>query len=140
VELKYLHEKAMEALNRRDLFQFKQMASKAFSIAPGDIRSNMTYGLACFLTDDDEEGIRVFQHWHALDHRDILGRWGLAEYKTRRGDRESARGLFSDCRGEARDKARCRKIASAIDSGAGRIVDKAFFDLFKSRLMELDRE
>jgi len=138
MEIQRLNQQAVAALNRRDVPQFKKIASRAFSMKPAHPYSHMTYGLACLLAGEEAEGIRVFQSWHALDSRDILARWGLAEYAVRRGNREAAKGLFANCREE--DGPLCMKILSKIDRGGTEIIDETFFDLFQSRLMAMYRE
>ncbi|MBW1789962.1 MAG: hypothetical protein JRK53_25660, partial [Deltaproteobacteria bacterium] len=80
MRIKAGNEKAVQFLNRRQkggLSTFKIHAAKTFSLDPTHINSNLVYGLACLLTDDSTEGIRVFRNWHELDPRDYLPKWAL---------------------------------------------------------------
>ena len=139
-KIKAENEKALLLLHRRekgDLSAFKTHAARAFYLDPMYITSNLVYGMACILTDDPAEGIRVFSNWHALDRGDYLPKWALSELLVRNGRREEARALFSEPPCHERHAALCRKIEAKIQAGNREILDQTFFDDYRKRLFRI---
>ena len=100
--------------------------------------SLLLYSLVCITSDNNDEGLQVFQLWYLQERDDILARWGFAEYLVKHGNFDQAAQLFRFS--HRKNQALSKDIYSRIEHRENTLIDERFFVLYKDRFKNIYAE
>ena len=129
---------AVNYLSKNDMDNFKKYARMAYEMSPYYRNSLLLYSLVCITSDNNDEGLQVFQLWYLQERDDILARWGFAEYLVKHGNFDQAAQLFRFS--HRKNQALSKDIYSRIEHRENTLIDERFFVLYKDRFKNIYAE
>lgn len=129
--------KSIKFLSDEDIKNMKLQANLAYQIDTSHNNSLLVNGLACLLTEDVDQGKKVFLKWYEQDQSNLLAKYGLAHHLILEKNIKSASKLFEPSNCLQKDSKLCQSLKSKINQNSLNILDMDFWNLYRDELDKL---